>query len=584
MTLRVQKTRVTSQRIRWPFRHRRSGMAWNGPSTTQMDARVVASLCRDSQRLLESYKISLCLPIPSLQPTDIRLRLHLINMCISVHSDEEIGGIARGSNPSVAKDDDDVHEAQWQSKDETDEELGLPEGARAPIAVSSVSSRTKSHHSKDLSQDSQHDTFDDDQPARYRHYHPHLSKTDRQLIQELQLSLGKQTHKLMHLELSNEQLSHTLSIQRRKLASSASEKHELQLEVGELKATLQEYKEAVETYEAEVEDLAQENVELKNNLGEQAATIASLNEDIEQRMTENKELKAEGEETRKRMVEMNRVVNKKDRMLTEERCSSAELGQVKKRNEEMEKMKKGLEIEKARNEKLNNAVLGRTDPILPLPLPAKGTDTFGNATLMTLLNQRTDSEKLFEGELALIAEIFLDPPPIHDPSMLTMVTSLIKVLRLAHDVLEEDNAVIECAQKEILRLERQLDRVDSSEGEGEGERRKTPVHHMPAHLGSSVDDGSCGQTNVAELKEWLKKEQEVSVALERELTKPTAENFESDSTNANVPLRSGQSSTSPPHSQSSSGSLSGAGNRACVVSGTSEQSKPFTFNFWSRPS
>ncbi|KAK1234508.1 hypothetical protein PQX77_002288 [Marasmius sp. AFHP31] len=171
-------------------------------------------------------------------------------------------------------------------------------------AVSSVSSRTNNRRTSSTRHSSDSTKYDRGQLS---------------LVRDLQLNLGKQTHWLMQLELDNEDLRRTVSSQRRKLSAK-------DVEIGELNVNLQEHREAVETYEEELEDLTQETVGLRNDIRDQAAMIAGLNEDIENQMKKYGELRELLEETKvwkKELEELKRAMDKKDRLLTEERVSRA---------------------------------------------------------------------------------------------------------------------------------------------------------------------------------------------------------------------------------------------------------------------
>ncbi|KAL0057651.1 hypothetical protein AAF712_015702 [Marasmius tenuissimus] len=206
---------------------------------------------------------------------------------------EGTGDLEDDQNQPVEEDDDEVDEVSSSSEEE-----------RAPTAVSSVSSRTKNRRSSSTRHSSDSTKYDRGQHA---------------LVRDLQLNLGKQTHRLMQLELDKEYLERTVSSQRRKLSAK-------DVEIGELNVNLQEHKEAVETYEDELEDLTQENAGLRNDIRDQAATIAGLNEDIENQMKENGELRKLFEEAKRwknEVDELKRAMDKKDRMLIEERVSKA---------------------------------------------------------------------------------------------------------------------------------------------------------------------------------------------------------------------------------------------------------------------
>ncbi|KAK1221111.1 hypothetical protein PQX77_016089 [Marasmius sp. AFHP31] len=200
--------------------------------------------------------------------------------------------------------EDDQNQPIEEEEDEVDEMTSSSEEERAHTAVSSVSSRTKNRRSSSTRHSSDSTKYDRDQLS---------------LVRDLQLNLGKQTHRLMQLELDNEDLRRTVSSQRRKLSAK-------DVEIGELNVNLQEHREAVETYEEELEDLTQETVGLRNDIRDQAATIAGLNEDIENQMKkygELRELLEEAKVWKKEVEELKRAMDKKDRLLIEEKVSRA---------------------------------------------------------------------------------------------------------------------------------------------------------------------------------------------------------------------------------------------------------------------
>ncbi|KAF9257736.1 hypothetical protein L218DRAFT_87975 [Marasmius fiardii PR-910] len=522
---------------------------------------------------------------------------------MSVRSEEALG-VADPSMTSagVVKDKEEgldmVEDLQWQSQgegEETPEEEGdFSEGERDGSVVSpatSVSSRTSGSHGSKSSNMSRCDTYENDDVedlslskplrAEYRHHQLHLSKRDRQLIRDLQLSLGKQTHTVMQLESSNEQLLHALSSQRRKIATVKEEKKRLEVEIGEIRFRLEEHEEAVDIYDEQVDELTVENEELKGRLGEQAGVIAGLNEDIEEYMRENRILKGVVDEMKRGVVDVRRIVCDKDRMLEEERKvvvrerelnrqkdvelvgKCVELEEVKKRNvvleEVMEELKKELEVRdfesagvsRKGKEKEKDPVsfedrnFSSSESLLSVT-SAGVASASGMNTWTTLLKQRSDSEKLLDHEMELVAEILEHPPSIQDPAVLEMVSSLIKALRLAYFVIEEDDAVFDHAQKEILRLRGKLetevdvgrtlcDDVDEGGKMYVGDYMPSPAHSA---WGELLVDGTRVREDEAEVEEGSREDQGVE---KDSWTSPA--NVEADAANVS-PRSTGDLSTS----------------------------------------
>ncbi|KAL0570412.1 hypothetical protein V5O48_011547 [Marasmius crinis-equi] len=377
--------------------------------------------------------------------------------------------------------EDDIEEAGEGFEEEqglNDETLssGTSEEERAHTAVSptSTSSRTKKRRSRSTRHSSSSSS------------HPDLDlDPQRQLIQDLERNLGKQTHRLMQLELTNERLEQTLSSQRREAKRATGE-------ITELESSLQESREALESYQDEIEDAVQEIAGLRNDIGDQAATIAALNEDIEAQMKENEKWKKEVEE-------MKRVMDKKDRMLIDERGvkakkaaevveTLAELLKVKQENTRLH----GLVVELSRRveqsaetyEKGKGRAIDNEDSVPtknvssppftaardsendePLHLPptpvftrpdvagsprtSRNPFSYTSSDLAPFLDHRASSRTMLEEEILRIADVLMDPSPVKDPAALEMVTKLIKALALAYFVVEVDDGVIERAEQEL---------------------------------------------------------------------------------------------------------------------------------------
>ncbi|ESK85993.1 hypothetical protein Moror_9452 [Moniliophthora roreri MCA 2997] len=105
---------------------------------------------------------------------------------------------------------------------------------------------------------------------------------------QLYLSLGKQTHKLIQSELSNDHLHRALADLRRKLSKAVAEKIRLQTDV-------QEHKDTIEAFEVEVGELAEENSKLKEDMGELALENAKLKEELGEQEAVITELKENGD-------------------------------------------------------------------------------------------------------------------------------------------------------------------------------------------------------------------------------------------------------------------------------------------------
>ncbi|KAI3603709.1 serine threonine sps1 [Moniliophthora roreri] len=105
---------------------------------------------------------------------------------------------------------------------------------------------------------------------------------------QLYLSLGKQTHKLIQSELSNDHLHRALADLRRKLSKAVAEKIRLQTDV-------QEHKDTIEAFEVEVGELAGENAKLKEDMGELALENSRLKEEIGEQEAVITELKENGD-------------------------------------------------------------------------------------------------------------------------------------------------------------------------------------------------------------------------------------------------------------------------------------------------
>ncbi|KAK7047140.1 hypothetical protein VNI00_006805 [Paramarasmius palmivorus] len=151
-------------------------------------------------------------------------------------------------------------------------------------------------------------------------------------VDQIYLSLGKQTHKLMQSELSNDHLHRALADLRRKLAKTIAEKNRLQADV-------QHYKDTIDAFEEEVGELAEENTKLKEDVGELAEENARLKEDI-------------GEQDA-----ILRDLNEKSDALTEERAWRTEKDiENRELRKELKEKNEAMKALKRENEALNNAL------------------------------------------------------------------------------------------------------------------------------------------------------------------------------------------------------------------------------------